>query len=152
LNAIHLSGAYLDGRQSAQFHLLSGHEITYQAWNGLPAQYLENEALRTYNSAGAERPGTPHPDEVDNYTQRHFLGPLQARTLRRNCTCNSTATTQRGFGFYEQYKADQDIAEYGLLPGFQIDTVIPPMDLSHAGAGWTMTFTAGHLRYAGCRI
>lgn len=124
LNAIHLSGAYLDGRQSAQIHLLSGHEITYQAWNGLPAQYLENEALRTYNSAGAERPGTPHPDEVDNYTQRHFLAHYKREiSSRLHLQINGHYT--RGFGYYEQYKADQDIADYGLLP----DSTVAPMDL-----------------------
>lgn len=124
LNAVHLTGAYLDERQSLQFHLLSGHEITYQAWNGLPAQYLENEALRTYNSAGAERPGTPHPDEVDNYTQRHFLGHYK-RELSPQLHLQLNGHYTRGFGYYEQYKADQDIADYGLLP----DSTLAPMDL-----------------------
>lgn len=124
LNAVHLTGAYLDEQQSLQFHLLSGHEITYQAWNGLPAQYLENEALRTYNSAGAERPGTPHPDEVDNYTQRHFLAHYK-RELSSQLHLQINGHYTRGFGYYEQYKADQDIADYGLLP----DSTVAPMDL-----------------------
>ncbi|MFN0037343.1 MAG: TonB-dependent receptor domain-containing protein, partial [Saprospiraceae bacterium] len=34
-----------------------------------------------------------------------------------------------GFGFYEQYKADQSIYDYGLPLGFVPDTTIPPMDL-----------------------
>ncbi len=128
LNAIHLSGAYLDERQSAQFHLLSGHEITYQAWNGLPAQYIGNEYLRTFNTAGMERPGTPYPNEVDDYTQRHFLAHYK-RILTSKLVLQLNGHYTRGFGFYEQYKADQDIADYGLPLGFVVDTVIPPMDL-----------------------
>ncbi|MBC7777280.1 MAG: TonB-dependent receptor plug domain-containing protein [Phycisphaerae bacterium] len=61
MNALHLSAAYIDDNQSAQVHLLSGQEITYQAWNGLPAQYIDNESLRTFNTAGIERTGSPHP-------------------------------------------------------------------------------------------
>jgi iron complex outermembrane receptor protein len=127
LNAIHLSGAYLDERQSAQVHLLSGREITYQAWNGLPAQYLENETLRTYNSAGTERSGTPYPDEVDNYTQQHYLAHYK-RTLSPKLQLQLNGHYTRGFGFFEQYKAGQDMLNYGL-PQIPVDTVVPPMDL-----------------------
>ncbi|MDO8367176.1 MAG: TonB-dependent receptor [Saprospiraceae bacterium] len=128
MEAIHLSGSYLDERQTAQFHLLSGHEVTYQAWNGLPAQYLENESLRTFNSAGMERPGTPHPDEVDHYTQRHFLAHYK-RVISSKIQLQLNGHYTKGFGYFEQYKADQSIYEYGLPLGLPIDTVIPPMDL-----------------------
>ncbi|MFN0173067.1 MAG: TonB-dependent receptor [Saprospiraceae bacterium] len=128
MEAIHLSGSYLDDQQSAQFHVLSGKEITYQAWNGLPAQYLENENLRTFNTAGTERPGSAYSNEVDNYTQRHFLGHYK-RVLSTKLHLQINGHYTKGFGFFEQYKADQNIYEYGLPLGFQIDTVIPPMDL-----------------------
>jgi len=128
MEAIHLSGSYLDDGQSAQFHLLSGKEITYQAWNGLPAQYLENESLRTFNTAGTERPGSAYPEEVDNYTQRHFLGHYK-RVLSPELHLQLNSHYTKGFGFFEQYKADQSIYEYGLPLGFTVDPVIPPMDL-----------------------
>lgn len=128
MEALHLSGSYLDDRQSAQFHLLSGREITYQAWNGLPAQYLGNESLRTYNSAGTERDGSPYPAEVDNYTQRHFLAHYK-RVLTPELSLQLNGHYTRGFGYFEQYKADQDIYNYGLPLGATVDTVIPPMDL-----------------------
>ncbi len=128
MNAIHFSGAYLDERQSAQFHILSGHELTYQAWNGLPAQYLEDESLRTYNSAGTERPGSPYSKEVDNYTQRHFLAHYK-RILASGLQLQLNGHYTKGFGYYEQYKADQSLGSYGLPLGFVPDTVIPPMDL-----------------------
>ncbi len=128
LNAIHLSGAYVDERQSAQFHLLSGNEVTYQAWNGLPAQFFETDSLRRVNTAGTERPGSPYPDQVDNYTQRHFLAHYK-RLLLPKLHLQVNGHYTQGFGYYEQYKADQDIREYGFPLGFVIDTAIPPMDL-----------------------
>jgi iron complex outermembrane receptor protein len=128
LNALHLNAAYLDERQSAQFHLLSGHEITYQAWNGVPAQYIENEKLRTFNTAGTEHPGAPYADEVDNYTQRHFLAHYKrVLTPRLHLQLNGHYT--RGFGFYEQYKADEDFADYGLEAWNLGDTSIAHTDL-----------------------
>ncbi len=128
MEALHLTGSYLDERQSAQFHLLSGQEETYQAWNGLPGQYLENESLRTYNSAGAERPGSPYPDEVDDYTQRHFLAHYK-RVLSPKLNLQLNGHYTRGFGYFEQYKADQDIRDYGLPLGLPADTMLLPMDL-----------------------
>jgi iron complex outermembrane receptor protein len=128
MEALHLTGSYLDERQSAQFHLLSGQEVTYQAWNGLPAQYLENESLKTYNSAGAERPGTPYPDEVDDYTQRHFLAHYK-RVLSPKLNLQLNGHYTRGFGYFEQYKSDQDIRDYGLPLGLPADTMLLTMDL-----------------------
>lgn len=112
LNSYHLSGAYIDDRQSFQAHILSGHERTYQSWNGLPAQYLDTQ--RTYNSAGLEQPGSPYKDEVDDYTQRHFLAHYkylfsQAWSLQLN------GHYTRGYGYYEQYKAAERAADYGLI-------------------------------------
>jgi iron complex outermembrane receptor protein len=114
LNGIHLTGAYLDENQSLQLHLLSGHERTYQAWSGLPAQYLEVPALRTYNASGTERMGSPHPDEVDNYTQRHFLLHYKYR-LGGQWQLQLNGHYTRGFGYFEQYKADQQLSDYGLV-------------------------------------
>ena len=113
LNGIHLSGAYLDENQSLQLHFLSGHERTYQAWNGLPAQYLDIPSLRTYNASGTERMGSPHPDEVDNYTQRHVLLHYKYR-LGGQWQLQLNGHYTRGFGFFEQYKADQALSDYGL--------------------------------------
>ncbi|MCY7326994.1 MAG: TonB-dependent receptor, partial [Saprospiraceae bacterium] len=113
LNSFHLTGTYLDDRQSLQAHLLSGHEITYQAWEGVPAQYIAEEQLRRFNTAGAEQPGTPYADQVDDYTQRHLLLHYK-RILSPQLSLQLNGHYTRGFGFYEQYKADQDAADYGI--------------------------------------
>ncbi len=128
LQSFHLTGAYLDDRQILQAHLISGHEITYQAWYGLPAQYLDNPRLRTYNPAGTEQVGTPYANEVDNYTQRHLLLHYQ-RSLSKNMTLQLNGHYTRGYGFYEQYKAAAAFDAYGL-PSFNLgDTTVEVTDL-----------------------
>jgi len=128
MRSYHLTGAYVDDRQSLQVHLLSGHALTYQAWYGLPAQYLENENLRTYNPAGTERPGNPYPDEVDDYTQRHHLLHYK-RLLGNGFDLQLNGHYTRGFGFYEQYKAGQAFEDYGLPPLVLGDTTVGYTDL-----------------------
>jgi iron complex outermembrane receptor protein len=128
LRSYHFTGAYVDDRQSLQMHLLSGYERTYQAWYGLPAQYLETESLRTYNAAGTERPGEPYPDEVDDYTQRHYLLHYK-RLLAQGLDLQLNGHYTRGFGFYEQYKAGQLFSAYGLPPLALGDTLLESTDL-----------------------
>ncbi|MCC6410588.1 MAG: TonB-dependent receptor [Saprospiraceae bacterium] len=113
LNGLHVSGAYIDDKQSFTAHLLSGKEITYQAWNGLPVQYADVDSLRTYNSAGAEKPGEPYNNEVDDYTQRHYLLHYK-RLLGSGFSLQLNGHYTRGFGYFEQYKGSQDFADYAL--------------------------------------
>jgi iron complex outermembrane receptor protein len=90
-----------------------GDELTYQAWNGVPEQYINDPELRTYNSAGTEKPGEPYANEVDDYTQQHMqLHFDQAVTpfARWNTAIHYT----KGAGFFEQYKADQALPDYGI--------------------------------------
>lgn len=129
LNALHLSGAYIDDRQSVMVHLLSGHEITYQAWYGLPAQYLEIPSLQTYNAAGTEKSGEPYADQVDNYTQRHLLLHYK-KVLNDHVSLQLNGHYTRGFGFYEEYKAGQDAGKYGLDAWGRVgDTTLSETDL-----------------------
>lgn len=128
LTGLHLTGAYIDDRQSFQAHFLGGKEVTYQAWNGVPAQFLDDERLRTYNTAGTERPGEPYPDEVDHYTQRHFLLHYK-RIFRHGLDLQLNGHYTRGFGYYEQYKADETYADYGLPAPVVGDSLIAETDL-----------------------
>lgn len=128
LKSYHLSGAYIDDQQSILLHTLSGHEVTYQAWNGLPAQYLDSPSLRTFNSAGTEKPGEPYADEVDDYIQRHYLAHYK-RLLSNSLQLQVNGHYTRGFGFYEQYKADQNFEDYGFPPLQIKDSLLEQTDL-----------------------
>jgi iron complex outermembrane recepter protein len=114
LQSAHLTATWLDDdRQSWQVHYLDGQERTYQAWYGLPAQYLGIDSLRTYNPSGTERADQPHPDEVDNYRQRHVLAHYK-RLITNNLLLQVNGHYTRGRGYFEQYKADQSLQDYGL--------------------------------------
>lgn len=111
LQSYYLSTAYVNDKNSLRFNLINGKEKTYQAWNGVPEAALDTN--RRYNSAGTEKPGEPYSNEVDNYTQTHyqlFYNHKFSRRLKSNIAFFLT----RGKGYYEQYKAGEDLADYGL--------------------------------------
>lgn len=128
LRSYHLTGAYIDDKQSLSAHLLSGNEQTYQAWYGLPAQYLGADSLRRFNAAGTERPGEPYDNEIDHYTQRYHLLHYK-RMLARGWDIQINGHYTRGFGYYEQYKAAQAFADYGLPDPVVGDLAVAETDL-----------------------
>ena len=113
LNSWYINTSYLGDRSTVQFNAFSGHEITYQAWNGVPADFLDDKELRTYNSAGTEKPGDPHENEVDNYQQTHYQ-LLWTNQLTSNLKFSLAGHYTKGAGYYEQYKADEELTEYSL--------------------------------------
>jgi iron complex outermembrane recepter protein len=128
LSSMHISGAYVGDRHTLQVHVLSGKEVTYQAWNGTPAQYLDDPVLRRYNTAGTEKPGAPYANEVDDYTQRHILLHHKWQ-LAPQLLLQLNGHYTRGKGFYEQYKAAEAFENYGLTPVALGDTLVSNTDL-----------------------
>ena len=100
-------------KQSLTLLGFGGNEVTYQAWNGVPVQYIDDPDLRTFNTVGLEAPGEPYDNEVDNYTQRHAQLHY-ANSLNKYWTLGAAAHYTRGFGYFEQYKADQSPEDYNL--------------------------------------
>ena len=121
LKSSEFSASWIQGKSSLKFNAFTGREITYQAWNGVPAQYINSN--RTYNSSGTEKAGDPYKNQVDNYVQRNFqlhynqqIGGSWSSSLALHLT--------QGFGYYEEYKAAQKYINYGLLnPIFSKDTL-----------------------------
>ena len=113
LQSYYLSGAFMGEKSSLRFITFSGHEVTYQAWYGVPPQYLDNEELRTFNPAGMEKEGEPYDNEVDDYRQTHYQLIYNSQ-LNPHWSLNLATHYTRGKGFYEQYKANEALADYGL--------------------------------------
>lgn len=122
LYSLYGAGGYHHDNANVRFIIAHGDELTYQAWNGLPAQFVDVDSLRTYNSAGAEKAGEPHDNEVDDYAQTHFQLHYD-QTITPFARFVGAAFYTRGKGFFEQYKADQDLFEYAL------DSITPITDL-----------------------
>ena len=119
LSSYYLSGAYVGRKSSLRFNVFSGHEVTYQAWNGVPAQFIDNpefgESFRTYNSAGTQRPGEPHDNEVDDYKQNHHQILFNSQ-LNRNWDFSLAGNYTLGQGFFELYKGDASFEKYNITP------------------------------------
>ncbi|HUR31904.1 MAG TPA: TonB-dependent receptor plug domain-containing protein, partial [Saprospiraceae bacterium] len=120
-----------------------GDELTYQAWNGVPEQYVFNPSLRTYNSAGTERSlSNPHNNEVDDYRQSYYqLHIDQALTPYAKWT-NAIHYT-KGKGFFEQYKADQNPVDYSLTSTLDEFDLIRRLWLDNDFYGFTSTLQIG---------
>lgn len=113
LESYYFSTAWINKRSSIRFTHFAGKEKTYQAWYGIPASDLINN--RTANYAGTERPGTPYDNETDNYNQDHFQLFFQ-HDLNNAWKFNTAFFYVKGKGYYEQYKAGEYYADYGLVP------------------------------------
>ena len=97
LNSYYLSGSYFGGKTSIQAVAFSGHEVTYQAWYGIPLSLLNNnsDSGQTYNPYDYD-------NEVDNYQQSHYqlhFTNKPSDKLKLNASLHYT----RGKGYFEQY-------------------------------------------------
>ncbi len=112
LSSAYLSAAYLNTKTTVRLNIFTGKEKTYQAWNGVSETDLRN-GNRTINYGGMEKPGEPYDNEVDNYNQTHYQLFFN-QELSSTLTFNTALFLTRGKGYYEQYKAEREYAEFGL--------------------------------------
>ncbi len=123
LKSFYTSAAYISKKTAVRLNVFSGKEKTYQAWYGVPQALLSTD--RTYNAAGTEKPGTPYDNQTDNYQQDHYQLFLN-QEINSHLNFNVAGHLTRGRGYYEEYKAKQAFADYGLAPvhinGATIDT------------------------------
>ena len=111
LRSYYGSAAYIGSKTSVRFTTFGGKEVTYQAWNGVPAQYIDDPELRTYNSAGTEKPGEPYENEVDDYTQTHYQLHVH-QSIFTQLDGSLTMFYTKGKGFFEQYKNVDNFESY----------------------------------------
>ena len=104
LKSYFLQLSYKKNKTLLKFLNFGGHEITYQAWNGIDLQTLENN--RTFNPSGLyyDLNGEErfHENEVDNYKQDHFQFHW-TQSFSENLSSNLGLNLTNGKGYYEQY-------------------------------------------------
>jgi iron complex outermembrane receptor protein len=117
LESYFLQGAYKDDNTLVKALLFGGHEITYQSWYGIDKATLESD--RTFNPSGIytdENGNTQFYDnEVDNYKQDHFQ-LLWNEQISQQWNTNLAVHYTRGRGYFEQFREDEDFADYGFDP------------------------------------
>ena len=115
LTSYFLQASYIDGNTLIKALTFGGHEITYQAWNGIDLETLQNN--RTFNPSGiyTDVDGNTqfHDEEVDNYTQDHYQLHWNER-FNQNWSTNIGLNYTYGRGYFEQYKEDENFVDYDL--------------------------------------
>jgi iron complex outermembrane receptor protein len=115
LNSIYGSASYYGVKDLFKFIAFTGHEITYQAWNGIPFDSLKTN--RRYNSMGEYTDANGnikyYNNEVDNYRQDHFQ-TFYSHEFNKKLVLNTALFYTKGFGYYEEYKENQSFNSYGL--------------------------------------
>jgi len=104
LKSLYFSGGYYGENDIVKFIILSGKEVTYQAWGGMPKESLDTN--RTYN------PYT-YDNEVDDYQQDYYQ-LLYSHSFTNKLSFSSTFFYTRGKGYYEQYKNNRKFEDYLL--------------------------------------
>ncbi|PWB24216.1 TonB-dependent receptor [Flavobacterium sp. HTF] len=117
LKSYFLQGTYVGKTTLIKALVFGGTEKTYQSWNGIDAVTLNEN--RTFNSAGmfTDEAGNTrfYDNETDNYQQDHYQLHW-SESVSDNWSTNLAFHYTKGKGYYENYKEDAEMADYGLLP------------------------------------
>ncbi len=144
LQSYFFSAAEIGENHSIRLNVISGKEITYQAWNGVPeaklfgtqedlvAHFNRNsngdyntvqdsinlfDSGRTYNAYTYE-------DQVDDYGQDHYQ-LIYALRPSSKLNLNATAHYTKGDGFFETFKYDEDLAsDYSAIQVVDSDSMV----------------------------
>lgn len=110
LKSLYTTAAYITESNSFRINFFTGKAITYQAWYGVAEHMLDSN--RRYNPAGMEQPLKPYENETDNYLQSHLQG-FYNQKINKEWNWQSAFFYTKGKGYYEQFKAQASIADYG---------------------------------------
>lgn len=118
-----VSGGYFGEKTTVKLISFGAHEITKQAWNGVPRVRLENDTAGMLNYALVSGWGPSKTDlllqsdrrynyytwqnEVDDYTQLNNQ-LLLTQTISDYLTLNAALHYTRGYGFFEQYQYEEN--------------------------------------------
>jgi len=144
MRSIYLDASYFGKKFSLHYVNFSGTEKTYQAWNGVPQAkangvdshlvnhyynnlgYLYNTPQDSINLFGSKNNTYNYflyKNQTDNYNQYnhqlHFT-----YNVSRNLFVNVTAHLTKGAGYYEEFKLDEKLSNYGIAPVIvNLDTI-----------------------------
>ncbi|MFD0990269.1 TonB-dependent receptor [Mariniflexile jejuense] len=129
LKSYFLQGAYKDENTLIKALVFGGHEVTYQAWYGTPLariigdeagieafiseNYLSDAEAENLRNSDRRYNYYTYENEVDNYKQDHYQLHWNER-YNNNWSTNVGLNYTYGRGYYEQYRVDDDFANYNL--------------------------------------
>lgn len=134
LNSYYVSAGYFGKKSILKFITFGGDEVTYQSWNGVPEARLRNDAAgieaiianNGYSTAQADNLRNSgrsfniyqYDNQVDDYGQDHYQLHF-AHTINSRWSLNSALHYTQGGGFFEEFRDDEDLADY-LLADVQV--------------------------------
>ncbi|MDE7472750.1 MAG: TonB-dependent receptor [Muribaculaceae bacterium] len=108
--------AYSSAKTLVRLLAFGGKEQTYMAWDYASAEQMK-EFGRRYNPCGeyTDKDGNRayYPNQCDNFVQHHVQLML-TQTLNSQWSLNGALHYTKGDGYYEQYKTNRTLTEYGL--------------------------------------
>jgi iron complex outermembrane recepter protein len=163
LQSYYVSGGYYMKNSFMRFNAFSGHEKTYQSWNGIPEALAKNNSegidafiSRNYYdenfkkqmlASGRKFNFYNYDNEVDDYKQDNYQ-LISSWKLNNNWRFNPTLHYTKGKGFYEQFKFDESLEDYKMKPVTIGQTIITETDLIRRkwldndfyGAVWSLDY------------
>ena len=121
-----------------EFNFYTGHELTHAAWEASWEGYLEeNHQHNPYT----------YDNYVDDFSQPHFE-LHHSYFLNERSDIKNSFFYIRGKGFYEQYKTNQDLWEYGLAtkPDTLKSDLIRQKWVTKKHYGWVSQYNLHHKR------
>jgi iron complex outermembrane receptor protein len=145
LQSYYFSAGFFTNKTIVKAITFGGKERTYQAWYGVPESRLNNDVeamLVTASNEGWNEEQTDnllnsdsrtfnpytYKNQVDDYQQDHYQLHFSHR-LKDELTFNTALHYTPGKGYYEEYRYDDAIANYGLPDVVVGNEVITSTDL-----------------------
>jgi iron complex outermembrane receptor protein len=128
LKSFFLSGAYYGKTSVLRLNVFGGYEKTHQAWDGVPEDSVKF-GNRRYNELGyINSSGTYYGNQVDDYNQNYYQ-LLYNQQITPQLSFSGALHYTRGYGYYEEFKNDQALADYQVSPVTVGGVVIDHTDL-----------------------
>ncbi len=108
--------AYISRKTLVRLIAFGGKEQTYMAWDYASKEEMEQYGRR-YNPCGKytdTEGNTAYYDNQNDYYVQHHVQLHWAQTLNDRWTFNAALHYTRDDGYYEQYKKNRTLKEYGL--------------------------------------
>lgn len=114
---------YANGGTNLRLLAFGGKEDTYMAWDYASKEDMEKYGRR-YNPCGqytdSEGKTAFYPDQKDHFIQHHFQLHW-SQYINNNWRLNMAAFYTKGDGYYDQYKTNRTLEEYGLQPYYDAE-------------------------------
>ncbi|MDR0972796.1 MAG: TonB-dependent receptor [Prevotellaceae bacterium] len=126
LQSYFVQAGYYGDQSTLKLLVFGGQEKTYHAWDGISQEMLTTN--RRYNPNGLIDGSTFYDNQIDLYRQTHYQA-LYNHRFSSVWQLNVALHYTDGSGYYEEYKRNRTLVEYGLKPFMNGDTETTKSDL-----------------------